>query len=47
MVKTFQVSDETHTLVWKKWVELKEKGQKDVKIGKVAELAIQKGIAML
>lgn len=47
MVKTVQISEETHLLITKKWVELKEKGDKNIKIGRVAELAIQRGITML
>jgi hypothetical protein len=45
--KTVQVSEDTHTLIIKKWVELKEKGDPHIKIAKVAEMAIQKGILMI
>lgn len=47
MVKTVQISEETHTLIAKKWAELKERGNHNIKLSKVAELAIQEGIKMI
>lgn len=43
MTKTINVSDNIHQLVWKRWIELKNKG-KNIKFGKVAEIAIENGI---
>jgi hypothetical protein len=43
MTKTINVSDNVHKLVWNKWIELKNKG-KNIKFGKVAEMAIEEGI---
>lgn len=47
MAKTVQLSEGTHTLIVKKWAELKEKGDHTIKLSKVAEMAIQKGILMI
>lgn len=47
MAKTLQLTDDTHTLLVKKWVELKEKGDHNIKLSKVAEMAIQKGVLMI
>lgn len=47
MVKTVQLSEDTHTLIVKKWAELKEKGDHNIKLSKVAEMAIQKGVLMI
>jgi hypothetical protein len=47
MAKTLQISEETHTLIAKKWAELKEKGEHNIKLSKVADMAIQKGILMI
>lgn len=43
MTKTIAVSDEIHQLIWKKWIELRNKG-KNIKLGKVAEAAVILGI---
>jgi hypothetical protein len=41
--KTLQISIETHKIILKKWVELKDKGI-DIRLFKVAEAAILAGI---